>query len=47
MGAALALLADPALDALVTEEVAFRDLPHAIPRILAAGTPGLVTLVRY
>jgi hypothetical protein len=47
MQAALALLADPALDALLTEEVAFGDLPAAIPRILAAGAPGLVTVVRY
>ena len=29
------------------EEVAFGDLPGAIPRILAAGAPGLVTVVRY
>ncbi|MHB2165975.1 zinc-dependent alcohol dehydrogenase [Alsobacter sp. R-9] len=47
MDAALALLRDPALDALITEEIAFPDLPGAIPRILAAGAPGLVTAVRY
>lgn len=47
MHAALSLLADPALDALLTEEVAFGDLPAAVPRILAAGAPGLVTVVRY
>jgi NADPH:quinone reductase-like Zn-dependent oxidoreductase len=45
--AALALLSDPALDILLTEEVAFSDLPQAIPRILAAGAPGLVTVIRY
>lgn len=44
---ALALLADPALDALVTEEVAFADLADALPRILAPGAPGLCTAIRY
>lgn len=47
LGAALKLLSDPRLDALITEEVAFRDLPAALPRILAAGAPGLATAVRY
>ncbi|MFS8036925.1 zinc-dependent alcohol dehydrogenase [Xanthobacter sp. AM11] len=45
--AALALLADPRLDALITEEVAFADLPQALPRILAAGAQGIATVVRY
>ena len=44
---ALALLADPALDALITEEVAFDDLPQALPRILADGAAGIATVVRY
>jgi threonine dehydrogenase-like Zn-dependent dehydrogenase len=44
---ALALLADEQLDALITDEVAFRDLPRELPRILAAGAPGLATVVRY
>jgi hypothetical protein len=44
---ALALLADERLDALVTEEVAFPDLPAELPRLLAPGAPGLATLVRY
>ncbi|MFG1343638.1 zinc-binding alcohol dehydrogenase [Xanthobacter autotrophicus DSM 431] len=44
---ALALLADPALDALITEEVAFDDLPQALPRILAEGAEGIATVVRY
>lgn len=44
---ALALLCDPRLDALVTEEVAFADLPGALPRILAAGAQGIATVVRY
>jgi threonine dehydrogenase-like Zn-dependent dehydrogenase len=34
---ALRLLADPAFDALITREVAFADLPHAMPGI--AGEP--------
>jgi threonine dehydrogenase-like Zn-dependent dehydrogenase len=44
---ALALLADPRLDALITEEVAFADLAAALPRLLAPGAPGLCTAVRY
>ncbi|MDI4663386.1 zinc-binding alcohol dehydrogenase [Xanthobacter autotrophicus] len=44
---ALALLADHALDALITEEVAFDDLPQALPRILADGAEGIATVVRY
>ena len=35
MALALALLADPAFDALVTREVAFADLPAEMPRITA------------
>jgi threonine dehydrogenase-like Zn-dependent dehydrogenase len=44
---ALDLLADPRLDALITGEVAFADLPEALPRILAPGASGLATAVRY
>lgn len=44
---ALAMLDDRRLDRLVTEEVAFRDLPHEIPRLLAADAPGIATRVRY
>jgi len=44
---ALALLADERLDALITEEVAFRDLPEQLPRLLAPAAPGLATVVRY
>jgi NADPH:quinone reductase-like Zn-dependent oxidoreductase len=47
LAAALDLLADDRLDALITDEVAFSDLPAAIPRILGAGAPGLCTVVRY
>jgi NADPH:quinone reductase-like Zn-dependent oxidoreductase len=44
---ALELLADSCFDALVSEEVAFDDLPRDLPRILAPGAPGLATVVRY
>jgi hypothetical protein len=41
------LLKDEALDVLLGEEIAFADLPNALPRLLAPGAPGLTTLVRY
>jgi NADPH:quinone reductase-like Zn-dependent oxidoreductase len=45
---ALDLLADPALDALITDEVAFEDLPGALPRLLAPETTGCIGVaVRY
>jgi threonine dehydrogenase-like Zn-dependent dehydrogenase len=44
---ALSLLADERLEALITEEIAFSDLPDELPRLLAAGAPGLATAVRY
>ncbi|HVL71105.1 MAG TPA: dehydrogenase, partial [Beijerinckiaceae bacterium] len=44
---ALALLSDDALDALITDEVAFADLPEALPRLLAPAAPGLGTVVRF
>ena len=44
---ALALLADDRLDALITDEVAFEDLPRELPRLLAPDAPGLATVVRY
>ncbi|WP_443136573.1 zinc-dependent alcohol dehydrogenase [Methylobacterium sp. Leaf399] len=47
MHKAMGLLADPRLDALITGEVAFADLPESLPRLLAAGAPGLCTVVRY
>jgi len=47
LGKALALLADPRLDALITGEVSFADLPAALPGILAPGAAGLATVVRY
>ncbi len=47
MEKALALLADPTLDALVTDEIAFDDAPIALPRILAPGAAGLAPVIRY
>jgi hypothetical protein len=44
---ALALLADPRLDALITGEVAFEDLPARLPALLARDAPGIATAVRY
>lgn len=44
---ALALLEDPRLDALITEEVAFDDLPRELPRLLSPDAPGLATAIRY
>lgn len=44
---ALDLLRDGRLDALITEEVAFDDLPGEMPRLLAPHAPGLVTAIRY
>jgi hypothetical protein len=44
---ALELLADARLDALITEEIAFDNLPQELPRILAPGAHGLATVVRY
>ncbi len=44
---ALALLTDPRLDRLITGEVAFKDLPREIPRLLAPDAPGIATRIRY
>jgi threonine dehydrogenase-like Zn-dependent dehydrogenase len=44
---ALELLADPALDALLDEEVAFDQLAGAMPRLLAPDAPGLTAAVNY
>jgi len=45
--AALRLLAQPALDALVTEEIAFDDAPRRLPQIFAPGAHGLAPVIRY
>jgi 2-desacetyl-2-hydroxyethyl bacteriochlorophyllide A dehydrogenase len=47
MQAALGLLDQPVLDALVAEEIAFEDAPRELPRILAAGAHGLTPVIRY
>jgi len=47
MGAALRLLADPALDALVAEEIKFADAPKRLPELLAPGARGLAPVVVY
>jgi threonine dehydrogenase-like Zn-dependent dehydrogenase len=44
---AMRLLAEPALDALVAEEIAFEDAADELPRILAPGAPGLAPVIRY
>lgn len=44
---ALGLLDDARLDALITGEVAFEDLPAALPRLLAPDAAGIATVIRY
>jgi NADPH:quinone reductase-like Zn-dependent oxidoreductase len=44
---AISLLNDARLDALITEEVAFDDLPDALPRLLAPDAEGIATAIRY
>ena len=44
---ALGLLADPALDALITGESAFEELPEVMPRLASGEIPGLCHRVRY
>ena len=45
--AALNLLCDARFDHVITGEVAFNDLPEALPDLLGEGAPGLATVVRY
>ena len=47
MAKAMQLLEDDRLDALISEEVAFADLPSEMPRLLAPGAPGLTAAIRY
>lgn len=47
MEAALRLLADDRLDALVADEIAFADAPKELPRILGPGASGLAPVIRY
>ncbi|MFD5801011.1 zinc-dependent alcohol dehydrogenase [Streptomyces sp. NPDC127020] len=44
---ALDLLADPALDALVTGESAFAELPDVLPRLASGEIPALCHRIRY
>lgn len=45
--AALSLLHDPRLDALITEEIELADAPIRLPQVLAPGAPGLAPVIRY
>jgi len=45
--AALCLLDDPALEALISEEVGFGELVDALPRLFSPGAPGLQTIISY
>ena len=47
LAAALSLLADPRLDALLAPPVAFQDLPRRLPGILDAGSGVLCQLIAY
>jgi hypothetical protein len=47
LAAALSLLGDAALDALIATPIDFRDLPIRLPRILAAPGSVLCPLIRY
>jgi NADPH:quinone reductase-like Zn-dependent oxidoreductase len=44
---ALSLLKDERLDGLLSDEVAFADLPKALPHLLAPTAPGLTAAIRY
>jgi threonine dehydrogenase-like Zn-dependent dehydrogenase len=45
--AAMALLSDARLDALITQEIAFADAPVLLPGVLAPDWPGLTAVLRY
>jgi threonine dehydrogenase-like Zn-dependent dehydrogenase len=47
MDAALRLLLDDRLDALLTAEIAFDDTPAKLPAMLATDAPGLAPIIRY
>lgn len=47
MALALDLLADPALDALITGESAFEQLPDVMPRLASGEIPALCHRIRY
>lgn len=45
--AAMSLLHDPRLDALVDQEIDFRDAPRRLPEVLAPGATELAPVIRY
>ena len=47
LAAALDLLADPRLDALITPAVGFHDLPRLLPAILAPQSGALCQIIAY
>jgi threonine dehydrogenase-like Zn-dependent dehydrogenase len=47
MGKALELLCDDRLDALITHEFSFDDLPQQLPAFLGKGAAGLAAVVKY
>ena len=47
MAAALKLLADDRLDALVAAEIAFDDAARELPIVLGAGASGIAPVIRY
>ena len=47
LAAALALLADPVLDALLAPAIAFEDLPARLPDVFGADAGALCPLIRY
>lgn len=47
MERALGALQDPRLDALITEEIRFRDVPDAMSRLLAHDATGIATRIAY
>ena len=47
LNAALELLKDDRLDALITEEIAFADAPAMLPSLLARDAKGLAPVVKY
>lgn len=47
MALALDLLGDPALDALITGESAFEQLPDVMPQLASGGIPALCHRIRY
>jgi hypothetical protein len=47
LAAALGLLSDTALDALIAPPIDFRDLPARLPRVLAAAGSAVCPLIRY